>query len=390
MARWIVKTALILMFATLVFASVAPVAGAQVSGGADGVVLRSPYVGVAVEPGDTTSFDLEVSASPGEEVTFAITDVPSGWTARIRGGGFAVDRVMVDEGLKHNLDLEVEVPQTVPDGSYQITVVATGGASSDSITFDIDVEQAVGGDVTLATEFPALRGPSDVEFTFTLELANDTADEIQFGLQTSGPEGWQIDARPSGQSRASTVTVAAGSTERVTVEVDPPDFTPAGVYQVDVEAAGGGKSASAELAVQITGNFAMGLTTADQRLNVDVEAGKATELPIIVANDGTAPLVDVTLSASVPQGWEMTFVPETIDRIEAGATADVIATVTPADDAITGDYRLTVRSRVAETNDSIEIRATVKTSALWGLVGAGVIVTALGALGLVFRRFGRR
>ena len=49
-----------------------------------------------------------------------------------------------------------------------------------------------------------------------------------------------------------------------------------------------------------------------------------------------------------------------------------------------------MRARVSETSDQIEIRATVKTSAVWGVVGVAVIVVALGALAFVFRRFGRR
>jgi len=319
-----------------------------------------------------------------------VQGIPKAWTAQIRGGGFVVDRIMVGEGLSNSLKLEVEVPPDAANGSYQVVLVANTKNSSDSLVFDIDVAQTVGGGVTLSTEFPALRGPSDVTFKFSLDLSNNTSEEIQFGLQTQGPTGWQIDAKPSGQSRASTVTVAAGSSERVTVEVDPPDFSPAGTYPVTVQVAGSGESATAELGVQITGNFAMTLATPDQRLNMAVEAGNVTELSLVVANDGTAPLVDVSLSATPPRGWEVTFSPDTIQRIEPGATANVVATVSPADDAIAGDYRLTLRSQVAETNDSIEVRATVKTSAVWGLVGVAVILLALVALGLVFRRYGRR
>jgi len=68
----------------------------------------------------------------------------------------------------------------------------------------------------------------------------------------------------------------------------------------------------------------------------------------------------------------------------------VVATITPAGNAITGDYRITFRARVPQTEDEIEVRATVETSAFWGFVGVAIIVIALAALGMVFRRFGRR
>lgn len=363
---------------------------AQVEGDGSGVSLLSPYVGVAVEPGDTATFDLTLKGSEGEKVGLEISDLPSGWSARIRGGGFIVDSVTVGEGLSTALRLEIDVPDDAAEGAYRLAVIATGIASSDTLEFNLTVAQAVGGGVTLNAEFPALRGPSDVVFSYTLELRNDTTEEIQFGLQAQGPDGWQVDARPAGESRAASLTVAAGSSERITVDVDPPDTAAAGQYQAVVQAAGGGETAEAELLVQITGNFDMTLTTPDQRLNLDVEAGKPTELPLVVVNNGTAPLIDVSLSANPPRGWEVTFSPQSINGLEPGATQELTAVVTPSADAITGDYRITLTSSVAETSDSIEVRATVRTSALWGLVGVGVILVAMGALVAVFRRFGRR
>lgn len=354
------------------------------------VRLLSPYLGVSVEPGDTASFDLELRATSGERVEFEIANVPEDWDAEIRGGGFVVDSVLFDEDLSLDLELKVDVPADASQGDYEITVNAQGAGSSDSIDFKLTVSDVVGGGVSLNAEFPALRGPSDVVFSFTLELQNETTEEVQFGLQAQGPSGWQVDARPAGESRAASVTVDAGGSERLTVEVDPPDSAPAGQYGVVVQAAGAGDTATAELLVEITGNFNMTLTTPDERLNLDVEAGTPSDLPLVIYNDGTAPLVDVSLSATPPSGWSVSFSPESIDRIEPGGSADVTATVNPSTEAITGDYRITLRANVAETNDSIEVRATVETSAIWGLVGVGIILAALVALAVVFRRFGRR
>lgn len=393
MYRWPARASVATLLTAIVVFGIGTAAPAQENPSntaASRVRLLSPYVGVAVEPGDTASFALGVAAPQGDEVELTLDGVPDGWTAEIRGGGLAVDRVMIDDSLNANLKLEIDVPPTAAEGSYSVGVLADGTASSDRLEFAITVAQMVGGGVTLDTEFPALRGPSDVTFTFNLDLENNTGDDIQFGLQTQGPDGWQIDARPAGQSRASTVTVNAGGTDKVTVEVDPPDSTPAGNYPVVVQASGSGQSARVQLGVQITGNYAMVLTTPDERLNVDVQAGKATEMPLVVSNQGTAPLLGVSLSATPPRGWKVTFAPDTIDDVEPGATADVVATITPADDAIAGDYRLTFRAQVPEVDDSIELRSTVKTSAVWGLVGVAVIIVALGALGYVFRRFGRR
>lgn len=379
---------LIPLITLLVVSAATTVSAQEEAPSPDTVQLVSPYLGVAVEPGETADFSIGVLGPEGAEATLSVTDLPDGWAARLRGGGYLVDRVLIGEEV--DLTLEVDVPPDTADGTYRVVLEAESSGSQDSLVFDITVTPVAGGGVSLNAEFPTLRGPSDVRFSFTLDLSNDTGEEIQFGLQSQGPPGWQITARPAGETRAATVTVDAGRSERVTVEADPPDFTPAGTYPIVVQAAGGGESVTAELVVEITGNFAIALVTPDERLNVEVEAGRPTEMRLVVVNEGTAPLTDVNLTATPPRGWEVEYSPSTIEAIEPGATAEVVATVTPSGEAITGDYQITMRAAVAETSDSIEVRATVETSAVWGLVGLGVILAALVALAVVFRRFGRR
>jgi uncharacterized membrane protein len=383
------RLALMPVTALLVVLAIAPAALAQETP-AGGVSIVTPYLGVAVEPGETTSFPLDVVAPPGEVVELAIDSVPEGWGARLRGGGFVVDRVMVSDQTELELEAEVIVPPDVTEGTYEVAVVATGASGSDRLDLTLTVAEAVGGSVTLDAEFPMLRGPSDVQFSYTLELANNTGEEVQFGLQAQGPDGWQVSAQPSGETRAASVAVPAGGSERITVDVDPPDAVPAGTYPVTVQAAGGGNTATAELTVEVTGTFDIGIILPDERLNVDVQAGASTEVPLLVVNEGSAPVNGVSLAATPPSGWEVSFSPEGVDVIEPGGSAEVTAVITPSSEAIVGDYRVTMRASIAEAEDSVEVRATVETSALWGAVGIALIVAALAALALVFRRFGRR
>lgn len=379
------RTVRLALAALLLTALVPATAGAQEAG----LSLTTPYLGVSVEPGQTASFSVNVNAPEGSEVSLRVLEAPDGWATTIQGGGFVVDRVLVGEGLEHRLQLQVDVPRDAAAGTYDVTLGASSPAGEDTLEFSLTVAEDVGGGVELTAEFPALSDASDVTFSFNLELRNDTTEEVQFGLQAQGPEGWQITARPAGQSRASTVTVAAGSSERITVDVDPPDTTPAGAYPILVQATGSGHTASAELSVEITGTYDLTLVTPDEALNVTVEAGNATEMPLLVVNEGSSPLTGVSLGSTPPRGWEVTFSPATVD-IAPGDAAEVTATITPSENAITGDYRITLRASVPQAQDQIEVRATVETSAFWGFVGVAVIVAALAALAVVFRRFGRR
>ncbi len=354
------------------------------------VRLHSPYLGVSVEPGETADFDLEVTGPEGEMVSLSVVGVPDGWTANIRGGGFIVDRILISPVVSRRLRLEVDVPSEAADGTYQLSVIAEGESSSDRLDFSVTVSQEAGGGVFLTVDFPVLSGPSDTSFSFSLELENDTPDEIQFGLEGQGPAGWIVEVRPSGQQRASTLTLSGGESRRISVSVDPPDFSPAGIYPIVVTISGGGETITQELAVEITGSFDIALVTPDERLNLEVQAGETTEMTLSVVNQGTAPLRNVSLSAIPPRGWDVTFSPEEIDLIEPGDAVQVTVSVTPAENAISGDYRMRVTARTAEVTDRVEIRTTVKTSAVWGLVGVGIIVVALGALTMIFRQFGRR
>lgn len=354
------------------------------------IQLSTPYAGVAIEPGETASFPLTIEAPQGTRVGLSVDEAPDGWAVSVRGGGFVVDEVIVNETDMPSLKLEAKVPAAAASADYRIIVVADSGAGSSSLEVDLRVAEAVGGSITLGSDFPVLRGPSDATFTFNLDLENQTPEEIQFALDAQGPEGWTLDVKPSGEARATTLTVAGGATGRINVDAKPPSDTPAGVYPVTIEAIGSGATASTDLTVEITGSYSATLSTPDQRLNADVQAGQAAEVPLVLVNTGSAPLIDVKLTASAPSGWDVTFDPAGLATVGPGETAQLDAVITPSRDAVAGDYIVTLRSSVPELKSSVELRTTVRTSGVWGAVGLGVIVAALAGLGVVFQRFGRR
>jgi uncharacterized membrane protein len=355
-----------------------------------GITLTTPFPAVSVQPGDDASFDVEVSSTVTQRVDLAVEGLPEGWTAQLRGGGFTVAAVIAGPEEPANLDLEVTVPADAAEGDYRLALVASGGSGAARLPIEITVSAGAAGSVTMTPEFPALQGPSDSQFRFDLTIDNDTPEELQLELAAQGPQGWRVEARPSGESQASTVTVDAGSTARIQVTANPRVGEAAGTYPLLVTATGSGHELAAELLVQLTGTFDLTLQTETEVLNVELGAGRPTDLGLLVVNTGTAPLVGVQLSATPPSGWEVKFTPEAVDVVEPGASVPVTATITPSSNAIAGDYRITFRANVDQADDSIELRGTVRPSQVAGLVGLGVILLTLLGLGWVFRRFGRR
>src|SRR5690606_30752087 len=173
------------------------------------------------------------------------------------------------------------------------------------------------------------------------------------------------------------LAVEAGSEENITVEATSPPNAEAGEYPITVTATAEGQEVSTELVVEVIGSYSMDLTTQDERLNAEVTVGSSSDLALLVINTGTAPLTGVSLSATPPSGWEVTFDQEELQPIPPGETAAVTATITPSEQAVAGDYIITFSASGEEADDEIEVRTTVNPSPVWGFLGVGLIVLTL-------------
>jgi uncharacterized membrane protein len=353
--------------------------------------VATDFPTVAVEPGERARLDLQVRSTPAAPVELAVAGAPEGWDTSLRGGGFVVGEVFADPDEPPSVSLEVNVPAEAEPGAYTMEVIGTApNGLREGLTVELRVQEAVSGQPSLSAEFPQLEETADTTFNFDLQLDNPTPRELTLRLEASGPQGWQVSANPVGEQAATTVTVPAGGTERLSVQADPPPQATAGAYPIVVRATGADQPVETELTARITGTHTLTLAAADQRLNVEVQAGETSEKTMVVRNEGTAPLRDVQLQASPPSGWDASFSPGRIRAIPAGEPAEVTLAVTPSEDAVTGDYMTTVSANASQAQDQVDVRTSVETSGLWGLIGAGLVVVALGALGGVFRKFGRR
>lgn len=355
------------------------------------VTLTTPFPLIDIEAGDSVTFDLEVRSHVRQRVDLVIVSVPEGWEASLRGGGFVIGSVTTDPDGPVEVTLDVDVPADASEGSHTVVVEATAASGAiDRLEVELRVAEEVAGAVEFEAEFPRLTGGSEDTFSFDLTLHNDLTEEATFALAAVGPEGWQVEAHPSTEQRANTVTVEAGSTASIDVEVTPAVEAEAGDYPVLVEATGSGQRVAAELVVELVGSVRLKLTTPSERLNASGSAGTATQIELLVVNDGSAPLAGVTLSGDPPSGWEVSFEPETVANVPPGEAVPVTAIVTPAEDAVTGDYVVSLTASGQGRSSTADIRFAVETSPTWGIVGALIIAAAIGLLVWVFRRYGRR
>lgn len=352
--------------------------------------LSTDYPGVAVGPGETTTFALDVTSDRRERVDVSVIEAPPGWGTTLRGGGFEVSTVYTDPATPPTVELEVRVPDDATPGGYRVVVQGSAGGKRETLVVNLNVAESVASAFELTSEFSTLRGKATDTFSFEMTLRNSSARAASFGLAATGPEGWVVDARPSASNQATTVNVDAGGTATLTVTADPPEGVKAGSHKIAVQATGAGRTLDAELTAEVVGSFTMTFNTANERLNARGRAGGTSSVTLVVANDGSAPLDAVTFSATPPSGWEVTFQPARIDRIAPGEKANVTARIQPSGNAVAGDYDVTLTASSAGTTENLAIRFAVGTSGLFGFFGIMIIVLAIAGLLWVFRRYGRR
>lgn len=353
-------------------------------------VISTDYPGVIVQPGANLTFPLTISGVSGK-VSLSISSVPKDWDAQIFGSGRLINAVFVKPGSEVDAELRVKVPQDAADGKYTIRVAAQGAGGDSSIDIDITVKSGAVGSDEMEVQYPSLSGPDTATYNFRATLTNNSGRSRSYNLGVDAPEGWQVTFKPSYQNnQIASLTLEAGRSQDLDISVDPPDDVKAGKYTLTVAAISGQDVAKAELEVVITGNYRMKVSTQNERLNADVTAGREGSVSFTVENEGSADLHGITFSSSAPENWSVTFDPESIDIISSGETRQVTAFITPDSRAIAGDYMVEITANARETSESMDIRTTVHTSTIWGLVGVVIVAAVIGWVMWTFKRYGRR
>jgi uncharacterized repeat protein (TIGR01451 family) len=359
------------------------------------LTITTTYPTIQVDPGGQVKLPLNVQTAIPQVVDLSVVSVPDGWTATFHGGGFIVSSVSTAGSVASpaplDLTLQVSVPQTATPNDYKFTVHAAAGGFTADLPIDLKVATSQGGSVTLTTDVPAKRGAPGAAVSFSLTLHNDTATEQTFTLSVpDAPDGWKVTAQPS-DAQATSFKVAAGDTSSVSVSATSPADATAGQYTFTIVAsAGTNVGAQGQLGVELAGNQSISVTSPTGILNTTATAGSPTSYAVQVVNSGSAPLTNVSLTSTPPTKWQVTFSPTTIASLNPGDTASVTAAIQPPNDAVAGDYVVTLAAGSGTANDSITVRTTVQTSTIWGYVGLGLIAVVVIGLLLVFRQFGRR
>lgn len=358
-----------------------------------GLTLSTQYPAQSVQAGETVNIPLTLSnrGLAPQIVRVTVKEVAEGWKASLTGGGRPVQAVYVDTDDSTSLNLKLEPLAGVQAGIYRFVVRAQGQGAHSELPIELTVEAQLPPQLTFETELPTRRGTPTTTFRYSATLTNKGEQEATVNLEAGAPEGFQVTFKLRfGAEEVTSFPIKAGESKSLDIEVRPPKQAQAGEYPITVRALGGQAQALLALRAIITGQAELNVTTPDGRLSAQATAGRENTLKLKIENRGTAPARDVELSSFPPVGWTVEFDPKTIAELAPDNFAEVTAKIKPSEKTVAGDYMLSITARSESISDSAEFRVTVVTSTLWGIVGIGIIVIALGAVGWAVSRFGRR
>lgn len=352
------------------------------------LVLYTPYTQISVPPGETVNYSIDLINHTGriQDAALSVEGLSRSWDYELKAGGFTVSRMAVLPDDKKNFTLKLTVPLKVNKGTYRFTVRAAGLAEL-PLTLVVSKQGSYQTDFT--TTQPNMQGNAKSNFSFSATLKNQTADQQLYALMANAPRGWNVIFKAN-YKQATSALVEPNATQTISIDITPPAGIAAGTYKIPVRAATNTTSAELELEVVVTGSYELELTTPRGLLSKEVTAGETKRIDLVVRNTGSSELKDVALSATKPVEWEVSFEPSKIARLGAGESTSVTAVLKAADKALPGDYVTKMEVKTPEANASAEFRISVRTSAVWGWLGIGIIVLALGAVYYLFRKYGRR
>jgi uncharacterized membrane protein len=254
--------------------------------------------------------------------------------------------------------------------------------------------------------YPEIQAELGELYEFSASVTYDKGDE-PFGLEEEDsekifdiivefPDTWFAAATPQYQKETeiTAVKLVSGTAETLRIVATPLVNIDPGEYDIKVTLKSSIEDdpleGSAEFKAIITSTYEMELKTKTGRLSTDITSGQDNHYKLILKNNGSANLEEVKITSSEPEGWKIDFDTDEIEILEAGEEVEIDANIKPADDTIAGDYMVSFSAKSENAEDDVELRVTVETPTISGIVGIAIIVVVIVAVAIVFARLGRR
>lgn len=237
---------------------------------------------------------------------------------------------------------------------------------------------------------PAAVAQAGTSTSLTLALANETSAPHSYDLTATGlPAGMTVTFAQAGPTVAN-VRVGAHATVPVTLQVR----VPAGARLGSVDATfvarrEDGTLVEAPFTLDVQSTYALKITSASK--NVTTFSGQEFTFDVAVVNSGAADATNLKPSLDMPAKWVLMSDPPSISNLGPGKEAvfHLRVTVPASQVAIVQPVKVSVASDQANSPVS-PVSVRVQNNPVYLPIAAGVVLIALAALAIYFRRKGRR
>jgi len=266
-----------------------------------------------------------------------------------------------------------------------------------------EIAEPVPEELVFETKLPKLQAKDGETFIFNFDVAYKPGDE-PFGIEEDKsekffditvdyPTSW-VAAVVSSSQEIPGINLKFNSKDSLmlmaipVVQLEPGEYDFKATFKSAAE--GDTLEGSIEFTAVVTATYEISLTTKTGMLSTELTSGKDNHYKLIVTNNSSTSVENISLSSTEPEGWQVNFDQSTIESMEDGEKIEIDVNINPPEKTIAGDYMLTFSASSENSNDSINLRVTVETSTIWGIVGIGIIVVVIIGVAVIFARLGRR
>ncbi|HET8829784.1 MAG TPA: NEW3 domain-containing protein [Pelobium sp.] len=245
------------------------------------------------------------------------------------------------------------------------------------------------GQSTFTAKLMNLEQPSNETFRYSTTLYNGSSKTLVYELEAGLSPGWTISYNVDG-SQVTSLSMEPGKTQNISIEIGAMANATPKKYHIPVKAISGKDTLILNLEAVVKGSYGLAFGTPSGKLNEELTSGSTKQIQLKATNTGTLPLSGLNFSSQLPTGWECSFEPSNLDKLEPGKSVTVNANLKVPDKTIAGDYACTFKATNNNTNVQTAFRIEVKTSIFAGWIGILIILLAIGIVYYLIRKYGRR
>ena len=181
--------------------------------------------------------------------------MPAGWTATLIGGGQPVAAAMPATNSSVSLELRLDVPKNAADRHRNADRHRRRRhRPTPQLPIAVTLAKDLPAKLTLTPQLPELRGTSKSSFEYQLAIKNDSGKKLPVSLSAQTPQNFDTSfTEDMARQELNAVPIDAGQTKNVKLKVTPPNTAAAGSYKVVARVAAEDARATADLAMDITG-----------------------------------------------------------------------------------------------------------------------------------------